>query len=378
MLAQVASSTASRLLLTSCSRLLQAATTRGLSTLHSSSSSSSHAARHFSQQQQQQQLFCSRQISSSSSSAASSQQQQDPEQQQQQQRGATPTEEAKNLSKAFLTSVLDAEDLWLKGVAGQLKMWAATKKVPLEEKQQEAVVEKCREAYLAMLQRNASGRVLSHRARSHLKQACLAAATHKVLLEEAPHAEALVDEFIYFSMGGVYSGFMAGGLKISSWAKRLLLRESSISQAVDTLHTIARDMEGACHCSVQPLAAGDSDEDELQQQQQQATGGQQQGDQQQQQQQQQQAEDPEAAAEKEAGQLHMQPQWQAGAALTVDSCMIAEVLQAEGVPQLLRHFCCQHNMRWLDAYKEQGVKSKLEACIAKGDTCCRMSVTPSE
>jgi hypothetical protein len=58
---------------------------------------------------------------------ASSQQQQDP-----QQRGATPTEEAKNLSKAFLTSVLDAEDLWLKGVAGQLKMWAATKKVVLE------------------------------------------------------------------------------------------------------------------------------------------------------------------------------------------------------------------------------------------------------
>jgi hypothetical protein len=93
---------------------------------------------------------------------------------------------------------------------------------------------------------------------------------------------------------------------------------------------------------------------------------------------QQQGEDPEAAAEKEAQQLHMQARWQAGAALTVDSCMIAEVLQAEGVPQLLRHFCCQHNMRWLDAYKGQGVKSKLEACIAKGDTCCRMIVTPAE
>jgi hypothetical protein len=56
----------------------------------------------------------------------------------------------------------------------------------LQEKQQEAVVERCREAYLEMLQRNATGRVLSHRARSHLRQACLAAATHKVLLEEAP------------------------------------------------------------------------------------------------------------------------------------------------------------------------------------------------
>jgi hypothetical protein len=54
------------------------------------------------------------------------------------------------------------------------------------------------------------------------------------------HNEALIDEFIHFSMGGVYSSFMLGGLKVSSWAKRLLLRESSISQAVDTLHTIAR------------------------------------------------------------------------------------------------------------------------------------------
>lgn len=56
----------------------------------------------------------------------------------------------------------------------------------MQEKQQEAVVERCREAYLSMLQRNAAGRVMSHRARSHLRQACLAAATHKVLLEEAP------------------------------------------------------------------------------------------------------------------------------------------------------------------------------------------------
>jgi hypothetical protein len=103
-----------------------------------------------------------------------------------------------------------------------------------------------------------------------------------------------------------------------------------------------------------------------------------QAQQQQQQQQQQQGEDPEAAAEKEAQQLHMQAQWQAGAALTVDSCMIAEVLQGEGVPQLLRHFCCQHNMRWLDAYQGQGVKSKLEACIARDDPCCRMIVTPAD
>lgn len=41
-------------------------------------------------------------------------------------------------------------------------------------------------------------------------------------------------------MGGLYAPFMLGGLKLSSWVKRLLLRQSSVSQAVDTLHTIAR------------------------------------------------------------------------------------------------------------------------------------------
>lgn len=53
-------------------------------------------------------------------------------------------------------------------------------------------------------------------------------------------SEKHVEEFIMFNMGGVYSSFMLGGLKISSWAKKWLLRESSMSQAVDTLHTIAR------------------------------------------------------------------------------------------------------------------------------------------
>lgn len=52
--------------------------------------------------------------------------------------------------------------------------------------------------------------------------------------------EASAEQFICDLMGGLYAPFMLGGLKVSSWVKRLLLRQSSISQAVDTLHTIAR------------------------------------------------------------------------------------------------------------------------------------------
>ena len=135
-----------------------------------------------------------------------------------------------------------------------------------------------------------------------------------------------------------------------------------------------QDIEGACHCSIQPLTAlsesDDDSHDNQQHQQQQAEAASASSGQQQQQ------EDPEAVAESEAKKLHTQQQWQQGAALTVDSCMIAEVLQQEGVPQLLRYFCCQHNVQWLKAYEGDGIASRLEACIGKGDGCCRIIVEP--
>lgn len=52
--------------------------------------------------------------------------------------------------------------------------------------------------------------------------------------------EKAVEEHIADCMGGLYAPFMLGGLKFSSWVRRLLFRQSSISQAVDTLHTLAR------------------------------------------------------------------------------------------------------------------------------------------
>lgn len=261
----------------------------------------------------------------------------------------SPQEQAQEMSKAFLTSVLDMEELWIKGLAGQLRYWNAAKKMPLQEPQQAELLERVRSDYLDTMRRAAAGRVLSIRGRAHLKQACLAAATHRVITQDWPDMEAAVDEFVGFSMGGLYAGFMLGGLKLSAWIKRLLLRESSISQAVDTLHTVARDMEGACHCSVQPLSAvSDSDVDaaraETSGRATSPSGGTPGAEEQQQ-------EDPEAAAESEARTHHTAAHWAAGAALTVDSCMLADVLRSEGAPQLLRYFCCTHNVRWLEAYR---------------------------
>jgi len=53
-------------------------------------------------------------------------------------------------------------------------------------------------------------------------------------------SELAAEQHIIDMMGGLYAPFMLGGLKFGSWMKRVLLRQSSISQAVDTLHTIAR------------------------------------------------------------------------------------------------------------------------------------------
>jgi hypothetical protein len=61
-----------------------------------------------------------------------------------------------------------------------------------------------------------------------------------LLLRHLQGSEASAEQFIADLMGGLYAPFMLGGLKFSTWVKRLLLRQSSISQAVDTLHTIAR------------------------------------------------------------------------------------------------------------------------------------------
>lgn len=163
-------------------------------------------------------------------------------------------------------------------------------------------------------------------------------------------------------------------------------------------------MEGACHCSVQPLSCGSDSEaddaDDAASQQPAAAAPAASADntaastststsaaQQEQQQQPKTAEEEEhekedeaeaTAAAEAAAQHHTQKEWQLGAALTVDSCLYAEVLKSEGMPQLLKSFCCQHNMSWLQTYSSQGVASHLEACIAKGDGCCRITVTPTE
>jgi len=172
------------------------------------------------------------------------------------------------------------------------------------------------------------------------------------------------------------------------------------------LAAAVQDMEGACHCSVQPLSCGsDSDVDDAAPQAADAShsqtapsagtasaasaaaaaagasaapaGGASQAGAPDTQQQHEQEDEAEAkAAAEAAAQHHSQQQWHLGAALTVDSCLYAEVLKGEGVPQLLKAFCCQHNMSWLNTYSKSGVESRLEACIAKGDGCCRITVTP--
>jgi hypothetical protein len=139
-------------------------------------------------------------------------------------------------------------------------------------------------------------------------------------------------------------------------------------------------MEGACHCSVQPLSCGsDSEADDTSSAAAAATDAATAEQQQQLDAATEHDKEDEAeakAAAEAAAQHHGQHQWQLGAALTVDSCLYAEILKAEGAPQLLKSFCCQHNMSWLDTYSKQGLESHLEACIAKGDGCCRITVTP--
>ncbi len=55
-----------------------------------------------------------------------------------------------------------------------------------QEPQQAELLERVRSDYLDTMRRAAAGRVLSIRGRAHLKQACLAAATHRVITQDWP------------------------------------------------------------------------------------------------------------------------------------------------------------------------------------------------
>ncbi|GBF94446.1 hypothetical protein Rsub_07260 [Raphidocelis subcapitata] len=235
------------------------------------------------------------------------------QQQQQQQQGAPP------LSKAFVAGKLSQEELWMAGLPGKLKVWSARQRPELKGREGE-VVDEVRSEFLRLMTAHATGRLLSHQTRRQLKLACLAAATHSVLMRETGGDAAAVEEHIAQSMGSLYAPFLLGSLKAVSWFKRALFNESAYKLALGTLHDIARDMEGGCECSVREDRPG------------------------------------------------------AAAALDVSSCLFHEVLAAEGKPQLLKYLCCQHNSTWLDAYEAQGVAHDMEACRARGDGACRLTI----
>lgn len=65
---------------------------------------------------------------------------------------------------------------------------------------------------------------------------------------------------------------------------------------MQTLHDVASDMSGACSCSISEEAA---------------------------------------------------PEQGGGAQLVVDSCLFHDVFSQEGLPHLVRFFCCQHNLTFL-------------------------------
>jgi hypothetical protein len=52
---------------------------------------------------------------------------------------------------------------------------------------------------------------------------------------------------------------------------------------------------------------------------------------------------------------------------------MARTLQ-ERLLQLLKFFCCQHNLTWLRAYERQGVAHELSECMARGDGSCCLRV----
>eukprot|EP00877_Chromochloris_zofingiensis_P000323 jgi/Chrzof1/10291/Cz04g36050.t1 len=230
---------------------------------------------------------------------------------------SSPKAASNNSSNPFLVGTLSQEELWVAAVHAKTKIWANKEHPELKDKADEFAAQ-VRQHYKALFEQYCKKYTnLTPQAESQLKLVCLAIATYRVLM---PHLrdEAQLDAHLMETLGGLFTPFFMGSMKVSNWFRVAVLRQSPVTLATGTLENICQDMASACDCKVE--AVDDSAE------------------------------------------------------MVIMSCMFQEVLTQEGLPQLLRHFCCQHNIMWLDAYKPHGLLASLEKSKAKGDDVCVIKV----
>jgi hypothetical protein len=261
---------------------------------------------------------------------------------------------------------MSGEELWMAGVAGRVKVWAARSYPALKGRDKEIAETVRREFEATLARRLAPGSggssadadaaatppasssspsasslpdlaQSSPRARAQLRQACLAAATQRVFARElggGADAEREAAAAVAEAMGSIHAPFFLGALKATTWFKRAILRRDAFDQACETLDRLGRDMSGAAAVERLPphRGPGDGDSD---------------GD-----------SDGEEGAEggPKSNKQH--------ATLRVSSCGVAELLRAEGVAELLApSFCCAHARWWFDAYASQGVGASLDRSL---------------
>jgi hypothetical protein len=321
-----------------------------------------------------------------------------PPQQQQQQKHEPPLQPP-------TVGKLSGDELWMAGVAGRCKVWAARSYPALKGREKE-ISEAVRREFDATLARrlgggdggpapaaspddapaaaaspspsppaSASSSLLpelarsSPRARVQLRQACLAAATQRVFARElggSPEADEEAARAVAEAMGSLHAPFFLGALQATSWFRRVLLRQRPFDQACQTLEKLGRDMSGAASVERLPPArgAGDgerSDDDDDEDDKGREEGG---GD----------------RGNKENNDHKGPPVQGEHATLRVTSCGVADLLRAEGVAELLApSFCCGHARSWFGAYEGQGVRASLDASLMRsrqpaGGGCCRLRV----
>lgn len=80
---------------------------------------------------------------------------------------------------------------------------------------------------------------LTPQAESQLKLVCLAIATYRVLM---PHLrdEAQLDAHLMETLGGLFTPFFMGSMKVSNWFRVAVLRQSPVTLATGTLENICQ------------------------------------------------------------------------------------------------------------------------------------------
>eukprot|EP00798_Chlamydomonas_sp_ICE-L_P030810 gene30810-35841_t len=207
---------------------------------------------------------------------------------------------------------------WFTALYKQLNYAGKTGQVPQLTGRQRIVFETVESEFEILYARYVRDKALDEGTHRAMLMACLAVATHRVLIDEIGDP-IFVRDVIRTNLGGMMMNVLLPLHRFRIWILRRLLGEHPYKQAVSFLPAIMEDMGSLCESEVSETGVDES-------------------------------------------------------TLTVSKCVYHEILTKEDTPFLLSDFCCHHALVWMSQFRRHGLVVSMDECKAWDDSCCKLRV----